>query len=366
MRKIIVFLLSFFCIQISFAQVKEDLNRSIDQSLNEYYQDQEFNGVVLVAKNGEILYNKGFGFADVESDKENGESIGFLIGSATKSFTAIAVMQCVERGKLNLHIPVRNYIPELIGEAGELTLHYLMKNSSGFPVHLNRITELEYRDITSNELIELYNKFKLSFEPGAKYEYSNLNYQLCALVVERVSGLSYIDYMNQFIFNPLGMKESGIQRTNEIILHRARGYEIEDGKLSPSPKNYLAYAMGGGDIYSTVLDLLKWDQGLYANDLLGQKSKELLFNGTPDLYGGYGYGFKIKPYERNGDSEGKLVRHGGSMYGFVCNIHRYLDDEVTIIVLGNVRPYPVMEITNEIEKILFDNSWFGPKDRLLF
>jgi CubicO group peptidase (beta-lactamase class C family) len=300
----------------------------------------------------------GFGYASIEKKINNTESTNFLIGSATKSFTAIAVMRCVEKGLLNLHTPVRDYIPELTGEVGELTLHYLMKNSSGLPVHLKRITELEYRDISSEELLGLYNTIELSFKPGTKYEYSNLNYQLCAIVIERVSGLSYIDYMNQFIFIPLGMSQSGIQRTNDLIEHRATGYDIEDGKLSPSPKNYLAYAMGGGDIYSNILDLLKWDQALYGKDLLNQVSLDLLFDGSPDQYGGYGYGFKIKPYQRNIDSEGKLVRHGGSMYGFICNIHRYIEDQVTIIILGNIRPYPVMEITEKIEKILLDNSCF--------
>jgi CubicO group peptidase (beta-lactamase class C family) len=359
MKRIVIFVvLSLFFVLRTSAQFSDELDKQIDQSVKEYFEDKKFNGAVLVAKKGEILYNNGFGYASVEKKTKNNESTGFLIGSATKSFTAIAVMQCVEQGLLNLNSPVRNYIPELTGEVGELTLHYLMKNSSGLPVHLNRITELEYRDISSKELIELYNTIELSFKPGTKYDYSNLNYQLCAMVVERVSGLSYIEYMNQFIFTPLEMNQSGIQRTNDLIPHRATGYEIEDGKLSPSPKNHLAYAMGGGDIYSTVLDLLKWDQGLYGKSLLNQESLDLLFDGSPGQYGGYGYGFKIKPYKRNIDSEGKLVRHGGSMYGFICNIHRYIDDQVTIIILGNVRPYPVMEITEKIEKILLDNSYF--------
>lgn len=355
---VIVLLISlFFDLRVS-AQSPEEWYRKIDQTVKEYYQNKQFNGVVLVAKKGKILYESGFGYASLEKKIKNNESTGFLIGSATKSFTAIAVLQLVERGLLDLHVPVRTYIPELTGEAGELTLHYLMKNSSGLPVHLNRITTLEYRDISSEELIALYNGIELSFKPGNQYEYSNLNYQLCALVVERVSGLSYSDYMNQFLFTPLDMNQSGVQRINDLIKHRATGYEIEEGKLLPSPKNHLAYAMGGGDIYSTAPDLLKWDQGLYSQALLSQESLDLLFDGSVDEYGGYGYGFKIKPYERNSESEGKLVRHGGSMYGFVCNIHRYLDDQVTIIILGNIRPYPVMEITNKIEAILLEYSFF--------
>lgn len=342
----------------SAAQSRDTLYKKIDKSVREYYQDNKFNGVVLVAKKGEILYHNAYGYASVEKNIKNTDSTAFLIGSTTKSFTAIAVLQCVEKGLLDLRTPVRDYLPELKGEAGQLTLHHLMKNSSGLPVHLNRITELEYRDINSEELIGLYNTIELSFTPGTKFDYSNLNYQLCALVVERVSGLTYIQYMKQFIFNPLEMNQSGIQRTTDHLAHRATGYVMEEGKMQHSPKNHLAYAMGGGDIYANGLDLLKWDQGLYDEKLLTQESLDLLFDGNPDEYGGYGYGFKIKMYKRNDTTHGKLVRHGGSMYGFVCNIHRYLDDQVTIIILGNIRPYPVMEITKIIEKTLLENSYF--------
>lgn len=353
------FVFGVFCLltQSLSAQKVVSVYDEIDHCVDQYFQAKKFNGVVLVAKKGEILYQNEFGYASLEEKIRNSANTKFLIGSTTKSFTAIAVLQCVERNLLNLHAPISTYIPELNEQLGQLTLHQLMKNSSGLPVHLNRITELEYRDISSEELIELYRNIDLSFPPGTQYDYSNLNYQLCALVLERVSGLGYIDYMNQFIFKPLGMDHSGIQRTNDQIDHRATGYVIEGGTLLPATKNHLAYAMGGGDMYATALDLLKWDQGLYAEKILGQKSIDLLFDGQPSEFGGYGYGFKIKEYTRGANKIGKLVRHGGSMYGFVCNIHRYLDDQVTIILLGNIRPYPVMEITTAIEKILLGKHY---------
>ena len=278
----------------------------------------------------------------------------------TKSFTACAIMQQLEKGTLHLHAPIKNYIPELRDDLGKLTLHHLLKNSSGLPVHLNRLTTLEYRDISSKELIQLYNeKAALSMEPGSAYSYSNLNYQLAALVLERVSGVSYEQYMTNNIFNPLKMGSTGIERTYKFPSDKAKGHQVENGEIIPTQRNFMAYAKGGGDMYTNVFDLLKWDQALYLDKFVSKESKTKLFDGTPSIYGGYGYGFKIKYYKRHSNSKpkGKLVRHGGSMYGYICNLHRYIDDGITIIVLGNIRPYPIMEITEGIESILFRNHY---------
>lgn len=331
------------------------LEQELDSLLYQFYSNKQLNGSVLVAKQGRILYQKSFGKADISKAIDNTLETKFLIGSLTKSFTAIAVLQLHEKGLLNLHEPIKTYVPELNATIGKLTLHQLMKNASGLPVHLNRITDLEYRDITSEELVELYNnKATLTFEPGTKYSYSNLNYQLASIVVEMVSGLTYKAYLRQHVFNPIKMVDSGLERTYNYPQDKAKGYDVFDGKLVKSERNYMAYAKGGGDIYTTALDLLKWDMALYSEKLVSNDSKDLLFDGTLEDYGGYGYGFKIKYYNRHSNSKGKIVRHGGSMYGYICNINRYLDDQVTIIILGNIRPFPIMEINDAIEVKLYD------------
>ena len=151
------------------------------------------------------------------------------------------------------------------------------------------------------------------------------------------------------------MQHSGVERTFDYPNDKAKGYNVEDGKFTLARRNFMAYAKGGGDIYASADDLLKWDQALYNENFLTNKSKEKLFDGNFDEFGGYGYGFKIKPYQRSAKSKemGKLVRHGGSMFGYQSNVHRYIDDEVTIIILGNIRPFPIMEITVAIGKIIF-------------
>ncbi len=336
------------------------LKRQLDDILEGYSAKNQFSGAVLVAKKGKILYENAFGMADWEKGVPNTVNTKFLIGSATKSFNAIAVMQAWEDGLLELHEPLSTYIPELNQELGQLTLHLLMKNASGLPVHLNRITELEYRDISSQELISLYNSVPLSFVPGTRYEYSNLNYQLAALVLERVTQTPYKDYLENHIFKPLKMKHTGVERTHSKSADKALGHDLVSGKFIRADENYMAYAKGGGDMYSNVRDIFKWDLALYSNILVNARSKQLLFDGSPSAFGGYGYGFKVKSYHRNTERDGlgKLVRHGGSMYGYICNIHRYLNDEVLIVVLGNIRPYPTMEITIAIEEVLRSKGFF--------
>lgn len=334
---------------------KKLLGQELDNMLNQYHNNAQLNGTVLVAKQGEVLYQKSFGKADISKNIQNTLDTKFSIGSLTKSFTAIAVMQLYEKGLLKLHEPIKTYMPELNTLLGKLTLHQLMKNISGLPVHLNRITNLEYRDITSEELIALYNdKATLAFEPGTEYSYSNLNYQLASIVVEKISRLSFETYLNRYVFSPVDMINSGVEKTHNHPYDKAKGYDIINGKLVKSERNYMAYAKGGGDIYTTAIDLLKWDQALYSNSIVSNNSKNILFDGNPDIYDGYGYGFKVKYYNRNSANKGKIVRHGGSMYGYICNINRYLDDQVTIIILGNIRPFPIMEINNAIEDKLYE------------
>ncbi len=220
------------------------------------------------------------------------------------------------------------------------------------------LTNLEYKDITNKELIEIINTATLSFDPGSDYGYSNINFSLVALILERVSGKSYSDILQERIFTPLKMTNSGVERTNDNIPKIALGYDmLEDGSFKTSERNYMAYAIGSGDIYSNVGDLYLWDQALSNHKLLSDSSTTLLFtNDQSEELGHYGYGFRVHDYVRftTDQPRGKLIRHGGSMQGYLSNYHKYLDDELTIIVLGNMRPFPIMDITFGLKEIAFN------------
>ncbi|HEX4911110.1 MAG TPA: serine hydrolase domain-containing protein [Permianibacter sp.] len=313
--------------------------------------NDDFRGAVLVAQRGRILHAAAYGPADAAAGRANQIDTRFLIGSLTKSFTAIAVLQQAEQGKLDLHRPIGHYLPGLRKDLGEqLTLHLLLKHQSGLPTHLERVVEQAERPISSGEILRHINASTLQFAPGSQYEYGNLGYHLAALVLEQVSGRDYPSVLQQQIFAPSGMSRSGVERFGQRPAERANGYAKSLLGISQDENN-VSWALGAGDIYATVHDVFRWDQALHQHTLLKPASTALLFAPESEARGNYGYGFRIQPYQRApGPSAapaaiGTLVRHGGSMDGFLSNYHRYLDDELTVIVLGNIRPFAVRDLT---------------------
>lgn len=340
------------------AQSVEDKRETIESFVNRITQNQDFQGNIVVEIDDQIIFSRSIGYSNIEDGFLNTLDTTFRIGSLTKSFSAVTAMQFVEDGLLDLHSPIGLYLPYLDPHIGQkITTHQLLKMQSGLPAHLARITTLEYRDISRRELIEIINTATLAFEPGSAYSYSNINYTLIALILEEISGLSFPEILNKRTFGPLRMTHSGVERTNDQIPSMALGYDNSTtGTITPADRNYMAYAIGSGDIYANIRDLLKWDQVLLDDDYLSNSSRKLLFTkDQPDSLGHYGYGFRVHHYVRDSldQKKGTLIRHGGSMQGYLSNYHKYLDDKLTIVILGNIRPYDVMDITTGIKEIIF-------------
>lgn len=330
-----------------------NLAKRIEQHIQSYVEQESFSGTVLIAKSGEIIYHGAFGQRDQSTAQDNTIDTAFLIGSITKSFTATTIMQLYEAGKLDLHHPIAHYLPDIKPEFGQsLTLHHLLKHQSGLPSHLERLVEFEDRTISSEEILQIINSSQLAFEPGTRYQYSNLNYHLAAIIIENISGNSYADTLNTMTFTQLGMKDSGVERNHTRPSHRAKGYRKTNFGIRPD-ENIMDYTLGSGDIYSTAQDLLLWDQALYGNEYLSPKSKTLLFTPENEDFGNYGYGFRIQPYQRAlpQPNTGTLIRHGGSMNGFLANLHRYIDDQLTVIVLANIRNFPIRQLSFELKEL---------------
>lgn len=332
-----------------------------DQLIDQYQLKHHFSGVVLVARRNQVIYSSVRGFADQNRGIVNTLDTPFLIGSTTKSFTAITILQLVDAGVLDLHSPIGEYLPELREDLGnQLTLHWLLRMSSGLPGHLNQVTELSYKDLEPHELLHHINNCSLTFKPGTQYAYSNLNYQLAALIATRVSGKLMETLLAEQTFQPLNMQQSGSGRTQQVPAELALGhnYDSAANQVELATQNYLGHAIGSGDIYSTASDLFRWDQALYYSQAyLSPSSNALLLSGNEDSYGGYGYGFRTRRYVGEDIHDtGKLVRHGGSMLGYLANINRYLDDELTIIVLTNIRPFPIQDLTFDIKEIYFGRA----------
>ncbi|MCW8091422.1 serine hydrolase domain-containing protein [Alteromonas sp. ASW11-130] len=348
-----IFLAAIMLCGIAHARAELILTEKLDQQVQHYVQQEQFQGVVLVAEKGNILLKKAYGYADIESNLPNTVSKKFLIGSLTKSFTAVAILRLVDKGKLDLHEPLGTYIPDFKKTLSEkLTLHLLLKHQSGLVPHLEGLTQFEEKDITSADMLDIINTSKLSFVPGSAYQYSNLNHHLAAMVIENITEKSYAKAMQELVFTPLGMKNSGVERLGHIPSNRAKGYRKEAFGVKHD-ENIVSYALGSGDIYSTVDDLFRWEQALYGNNFLSQEMIEFAFSGESEAFGNYGYGFRVREYQRAAQIQtvGTLTRHGGSMDGFYSNLHRYIDDRLTVIVLANIRAFPIRKMTFELKEI---------------
>jgi CubicO group peptidase (beta-lactamase class C family) len=336
-----------------YTDTKSKLHPGIEQYLQSFIDTADYRGVVLVAKGDSVLHHGAYGLFDTENKIPNQLKTQFLIGSLTKSFTAVAIMQLVEAGKIDLHAPLQQYIPGLLAKLAKgLTVHHLLKQQSGLPVFIEDITPVDIMDISPGELLAEINRSERHFEPGKKHEYSNINYNLLAMAIENVSGMTYAQYLQENIFTPLDMTSSGNERLINIPANRAIGYRTING-VKRRVQNVTAYALGTGDIFSTADDLLKWSNALHRGTLLSEKSKALLFDGGPEDWGYYGYGFRIQPYERAQSllPAGTLIRHGGTMNGFVSNYHYYKEDDLTIILLSNFRNTPIRTLTYRIKEI---------------
>lgn len=332
----------------------KSVSEKIDAHIIKYSKTEDFQGAVLVARKGKIIHKAAYGLRDREKKLQNTPDTQFLIGSLTKSFVSVTVMQLVEAGFLDLHAPVKKYIPELKDELAEgLTVHFLLKNQSGLAPSFDDLTDYEEWDVSPKELLEIINKTSRSFTPGTKYEYSNLNYTLCAIALEKVTGKKYSQILQERTFDPLKMSRSGVERLSNRPSGRAGGYRKKSTGIERD-ENVVSYAFGAGDIYSTAEDLFKWDQALHTGKLISGKSKKLIFASEGEKFGYYGYGFRIQEYQRGigTKNRGTVVRHGGTMNGFMSNLHRYLDDELTVIILGNIRPFPIRNLTFEIKEIV--------------
>lgn len=325
---------------------------AIQKHVQGYVDQGQFSGAILVAQGHKVLFKGGFGWADVENKISNEANTRFLIGSTTKSFTAIALLLLEQDGLVDLDKPISQYLPNLRPDFGaQFTLDILLRMKSGLPNHLKRLTSIEDQAISTDEIINIINSAELAYEPGTQYSYSNLNYHLIGAIIEKVSGMSYAAFLQQRVFESLQMFDSGTDYFDTLSTRYALGYHV--GSLDRTEKNNLFYALGSGNIYSTVEDIYKWDQALYNDHFINKENKAKAFKGGSEDFGYYGYGFRIREYTRADSTlaKGTLVRHGGTMMGYLANVHRYLDDRVTVIVLGNISMFPIRDLTTELKEI---------------
>lgn len=304
---------------------------------------------VLVSKDGNVIYKNGFGYADIEKKAVVQPDTKFRIGSITKQFTAAAILKLQEQGKISVNDKLSKFVPDF-PRGNEVTIHHLLTHTSGIhnftakPDFINKVTA----PVTEDSLIASFKNDPFDFSPGEKWQYSNSGYFLLGYIVEKVTGKPYGDYLKEIFFEPLHMTNTGIHTTNLRLDKEAKGYTKENNQYKLAANWDMSWAGGAGAIYSTVEDLNTWNNAVFSGKVINEKSIKEAF--TPvTLNDGkrpdnaiYGYGWQFGNYRGE-----EIIQHGGGVLGFISQLARYPEENVTVAILTNLSP-PEVNLNSDI------------------
>jgi CubicO group peptidase (beta-lactamase class C family) len=316
---------------LSEAEVKKYHNE-VEYVLNHSLFRSSFNGGILIAKNGTIVYEKYVGLHDLRQKDSLHADVPFQIASTSKTLTASAVLKLIQEGKLGLNDSVTKFFPQF--PYPQITVKMLLNHRSGLPNYLNYMdrspwprTQLASNNDVLNTLINWHPN--IAYQPDRHFNYCNTNYVLLALIIEKVSGMSYPDYMKKNFFIPLGMTNTFVHTMNDSLITQSYQYNGALWTLDFSDGPY-----GDKNIYSTPRDLLKWDQALYEGTILNQPMLDSAFtpysNERPGVHN-YGLGWRMLLYPNNK----KVIYHNGHWHGFNSAFARLINENATIIILSN-------------------------------
>ncbi len=336
----------------------DTLQQKMDTYIEAWTAEDLFSGAVLVAKDGEILFQDAYGKADYDKDIVNTTDTRFRIASLTKGFTAMAVLQLEQKGLLHLNESLATYLPDY-PRGNEITLEMLLNHRSGIVDHTT-LPDFNTRRRTDlcplEQTIETFKNLPLEFAPGTEFEYSNSNYILLGFIIEKVTQKPYAEIIKNQILEPLGMDRSGFEYYQREIEDMAIGHKIKGNNIVPAENRIMQNAHGSGAIYSTVGDLYKWDRALNSDKLIDKTSVNKLIMSGPEQYS-YGWG-RTRIFDKN------VLAHMGDLEGFRPNIVRFIDDNACIIVLSNFEHCPVTRISEDLAAILFGQPYRLPKKAL--
>jgi len=353
-------LVVFYLLAISSLAHSQNMQTEMADFIQGFHEYKQFNGNVLVAKDGKVLFEKSFGYANFEWDIKHSDKSKFRIGSITKQFTAMLILQLAQNNKLKLDDHLATYLPEYRQDiANKITLRQILNHTSG----LGNYTQAKsFRDEYSrnpysvDEFIRLLCSDDLVFEPGTEFRYSNSGYFILGAVIEMVTGQKYKEVLQQNILDPLKMEDTGYDSHNKIIKFRASGYD--NGLAGYSNTDYLDMSIpyAAGSMYSTARDLLKWDQALYSDKLLNDAYKKQMYQVSGQR--NYALGWEVTKLDKN--IYGKpltRIQHGGGINGFNAFISRIIEDKLLIVILNNTGGAPLTPMTNGLLAIYYDKPY---------
>lgn len=374
--------ISLFCsfVLTGLSVISQSAQKQIDDYFTALVKNQQFSGNILVIEKNKVLYKRSFGYADFTAKTPNTENITFPIASISKLLTATAILQLEEKGKLKLRAPVGEYLPGFPYPG--VTIRHLLSHTSGLPPY-NAFFDQEKKEnpkrvFTNNDFLPgiISNKKPLIYEPGEKGNYDNINFLVLALVVEKLSGIPYKDYIGKFILAPAGMKETFLfplpDQFNRaeiknfafphVYLHLYDTTPVKSNSIPYVREYWYSYAFNGfGDYVSTIADLWKFDKALYSDKLLKQTTLAKAFvpvklNNGQNNPGLFGLGWEIEKDTRFG----KLVYHSGAAMGLSSNILRNVTKHQTVIIFDNSH-FNAHENATNIMKLLNGKAVDMPK-----
>jgi CubicO group peptidase (beta-lactamase class C family) len=316
-------------------QSPRDRDRS-QRVVQPYVDAQMFMGSVLVAKDGKIILSKGYGMADLEWNVPNSPATRFNIASMTKQFTAASILLLDDRGKLKTDDLVKKYLPDAPAVWDKITIYHLLTHTSGIPDDAAK-----YEPGTPDKLV--FNDRPLNFQPGEQWSYTNLGYIVLGYLLERISGQTYEEFVQENIFKPLGMKDSGLMSFVTIIPRRASGYWPGSNGIENADRPDARIGFSSGSLYSSTEDLLRWNEGLFGGKLLTPASVRKM---TTPFKGDYACGLYVKRVDGH-----LMIEHDGNNIGFNSDMAYYPEDRIAVIALANLNGTVTSEMTRALAAV---------------
>jgi CubicO group peptidase (beta-lactamase class C family) len=340
-RKMKIGILVTLCLLINSQSVfnqsltTKQLGSEIDKLLSEQFKIGETGCAALVAQKGQIIYKKAFGMADIELNVPMQPDMVFRIGSITKQFTAIAILQLMEQGKLDLQDDITKFIPDYPTQGYKITVEHLLTHTSGIKSYTNVPEFAQYIriDKTPLEVINIFKNLPMEFAPGSKWNYNNSGFFLLGYIIEKVSGKTYPRYLADNFFKPLGMTNSFYGSDTRIIKNRAAGYQQGDSGVVNADIMSMTIPYSAGSIQSTVEDLFKWNQAVHACKLVKKETLDKAFTEYKLSDGkgtNYGYGWFLSQLQGS-----PTIEHGGGINGFLTSGVYLPNEDVFVAVFSN-------------------------------
>ena len=335
----------------------QNAEKEYDHLLNELFSTDGPGGAALVAVDGQVVYRKAFGKANLELDVNMKPNHVFRVGSITKQFTACAILKLKEDGKLSLQDDITKFIEGYPTQGYEITIEHLLTHTSGIKsfTSIDRWdADTQKKDFTTEEMIAFFKDEPIDFPPGEKFEYNNSAYFLLGYIIEQISGMSYASYLDEAFFKPLGMKDTYLDEASKIINNRVSGYKVVDGEYKNADYINMSQVYSAGAMLSTVDDLSIWYNSLVEGKVISKESLKMahtsfvLNNGKET---GNGYGWFL------GDIKGSpIFEHGGGINGFLSSSLYITNENVFVVVLSNCECNETADVAFKMGAIAIDEN----------